>query len=128
MAVVTVGMAVIVGLDGPLWLLLLAAAALGAVYTPVNPASGALFPRWYLESDLIAANAIFALLEGMIVVLGPAIGGLLLLTGHPVYGVLINTAGFLLAAVLYLLLRVRSRGSAEPGGNVISQWMAGSRA
>ena len=124
-AVVTVGMAVIVGLDGPLWLLLLAAAALGAVTTPVVPASGALIPEVVPESDLIAANAIVALLEGLIVVLGPAIGGVLLLTGHPVYGVLINTAGFLIATVLYLLLRVRSRGSAEPGGNVISQWMAG---
>jgi MFS family permease len=124
-AVVTVGMAVIVGLDGPLWLLLLAATALGAVTTPVSPASGALIPEVVPESDLIAANAIFALLEGMIVVVGPAIGGLLLLTGHPVYGVLINTAGFLLATVLYLLLRVRSRGSAEPGGNLISQWFAG---
>jgi len=124
-AVVTVGMAVIVGLDGPLWLLLLAAAALGAVTTPVIPASGALIPEVVPESDLIAANAIFALLEGVIVVLGPAIGGVLLLTGHPVYGILINTASFLVAAVLYLMLRVRSRGSAEPGGNVISQWLAG---
>ena len=83
-AVVTVGMAVIVGLDRPLWLLLLAAAALGAVTTPVGPASGALIPEVVPESDLIAANSIFALLEGLIVVLGPAIGGVLLLTGHPV--------------------------------------------
>jgi MFS family permease len=124
-AAVTAPIALIVALDGPLWLLLAASGALAAVYTPIRPASGALIPEVVPESDLIAANAIFALLESVIVVLGPGIGGLLLLTGDPVYGVLINTASYVAAAALYLVLAVRSRGSAEPGGNALAQWRAG---
>ena len=122
---VTVGIAAIVSTDAPLWLLLVAGGALRAVCTPVRPASGALVPEVVPESDLIAANAIFALLESTIVVIGPGVGGLLLLTHHPVYGVLLNTASFVVAAALYLTLQVRSRGSAEPGGNAFAQWLAG---
>lgn len=124
-AAVTVGMAVIVGVDAPLWLLLVASCALGAANTPVQPASGALVPEVVPESDLVAANAIFAVLESVVVVIGPAIGGLVLLTGNAVYGVAINTAGYLAAAALYATLRVRSRGSAEPGENALAQWGAG---
>jgi MFS family permease len=124
-AAVTVGIAAVVGLNGPLWLLVVSGGALRAVCTPIRPASGALIPEVVPESDLIAANAIFALLESVIVVVGPGIGGLLLLTGDPVYGVWINTASYVISAGLYLILRVRSRGSAEPGGNVFAQWFAG---
>lgn len=122
---VTVALAVVVGLDAPLWLLLVVSGALTAVCSPIRPASGALVPEVVPESDLIAANAIFALLESVIVVIGPGIGGLLLLTGKPVYGVLINTASYVVSGVLYLALAVRSRGSAEAGGNAFSQWFAG---
>jgi MFS family permease len=122
---VTVAIAVVVGLDAPLWLLLVASGALTAVCSPIRPASGALIPEVVPESDLVAANAIFALLESVIVVVGPGIGGLLLLTGDPVYGVLINTASYVVSTALYLALRVRSRGSAEAGGNAFAQWRAG---
>lgn len=119
--IVTVGMAAVVQANAPLWLLLVAAAVLRVVYSPTRPATGALTPEVVPESDLVAANAIFALLESMIVFVGPGIGGLLLLTGRPVYGVLINTASFVIAAVLYATLRVRSHGDAEPGGKALKQ-------
>jgi MFS family permease len=124
-AAITVGVAVVVAVNAPIWLLLVTRGALSASCTPIRPASGALIPEVVPESELIAANAIFALLESIIVVVGPGIGGLLLLTGKPVYGVLINTASYVVAAGLYLMLNVRSRGSAEPGGNVFAQWFAG---
>jgi hypothetical protein len=73
------------------------------------------------ESDLVAANAIFALLESTIVFVGPGVGGLLLLTGRPIYGVLINTLSFVVAAALYAMLRVRSHGDAAPGGHAWKQ-------
>jgi len=38
-----------------------------------------------------------------------------------VYGVLINALSFVVAGVLYTMLRVRSRGDAEPGGNAWKQ-------
>jgi len=126
-AVVTVGIAAIVWIDAPLWLLLVGAAMLTAVCTPMRPASGALIPEVVPESDLIAANALFALLEGVIVVIGPGIGGLMLLIGAPVYGVLISAASFVAAGLLYHRLRVRSQGSAEAGGGAFAQWLSGVR-
>ncbi|MDQ0614111.1 MFS family permease [Microbacterium sp. W4I4] len=126
-AVVTVGIAAIVWVEAPLWLLLVGVAMLTAVCTPMRPASGALIPEVVPESDLIAANALFALLEGVIVVIGPGIGGLMLLIGAPAYGVLINTVSFVAAGLLYQRLRVRSKGSAEAGGGAFSQWVSGVR-
>ena len=122
---VTVAIAVVVALDAPLLLLIAVGGALTAVCSPIRPASGALVPEVVPESDLVMANAVFALLESVIVVVGPGIGGLLLLTGDPVYGVLINTASYVVSAGLYVTLRVRSRGSAEAGGNAFTQWREG---
>lgn len=124
-AVATFGMVVIVRTDASLYLLLAVSALVSAAAAPIRPASGALIPEVVSESDLVRANSIFALLESIIVVLGPGIGALLLLTGDPVWAVLINVASFLISALLYARLAVRSRGSAEPGGNVFAQWYAG---
>ncbi|MFC4140704.1 MULTISPECIES: MFS transporter [unclassified Microbacterium] len=126
-SVVTIGIAVIVWLQAPLWLLLVGAAVLTAVCTPVRPASGALIPEVVPERDLVAANALFALLESVIVVIGPGVGGLLLLAGEPVWGVLVNAASFVVAALIYSVLRVRSHGSAEAGEGSFRQWVSGVR-
>ena len=126
-SVVTIGVALIVGYRGPLWLLLIGAAALAAVCSPTRPASGALIPEVVPESDLVAANALFALLESVIVVIGPGVGGLLLLTGDPVYGVLVNAASFVLAAAFYGMLGTRAHGSAAAGGRIFEQWAVGVR-
>ena len=122
---VTLAIAVIVQTNAPLLLLVAASALLSAVCTPVRPAAGALIPEVVSERDLVAANSIFAFLESVIVVLGPAVGSLLLLTGKPIYGVLLNAASFVVAGALYSRLQVRSRGSAAPGGNVVKQWIRG---
>ncbi|MDT4937997.1 MAG: hypothetical protein QOG80_1668 [Pseudonocardiales bacterium] len=122
---VTLGIAAIVQTDASLYLLAVGSAVLTAVCTPIRPTSGALIPEVVTEKDLVAANALFALLESTIVVIGPGVGGLLLLTGKPVYGVLLNAASYVVSGLLYAQLRVRSRGSAEPGGNVFKQWVTG---
>jgi MFS family permease len=127
-AVVMGFMAVAVGTNGPLWVLL-ALSALGVlVAAPYNPSSGALIPDVVGEKDLAAANGLFSTLESMTVVLGPAAGGLLLLTGKPVTGVLVNGASFLIAAAIVLRLRVRATGDAARGGNAFTQWADGLRA
>ena len=61
---------------------------------PYQPAAGALTPEVVGEKDLAAANSIFSALESLVVVVGPGIGGLLLLTGRPVISVAINAASF----------------------------------
>lgn len=121
----TLAVAALIASDGPLLAILAAAGVLAATCTPVRPASGALIPEVVDESTLLAANSIFAFLESLVVVLGPGIGAVLLLTGDPVYGVLLNAASFLVSAVLYSRLTVRSHGDAEPGGNMLRQWSAG---
>lgn len=123
--VVCVVLAVLVAADAPLVVIIVASGALAAVVTPVRPASGALIPEVVDEQNLLAANSIFAFLESVIVVIGPGIGGLLLLTGDPWLGMALNAVSYLVSAVLYLGLRVRSKGDAEPGGNVLKQWGAG---
>jgi MFS family permease len=127
-AVLMTGMAVVVGVDGPAVLVLVISALSSVVLAPYRPAAGALTPEVVGERDLAAANSLFAGLENLVVVLGPGIGGLLLLTGRPVIGVAINAASFLIAAAVTARLRVRSRGGGEDEGTALRQWAAGLRA
>jgi MFS family permease len=122
--------AFVVATGGPILVLLVLAAATAAVGTVYQPASGALIPETVSESHLAAANGLFGMLENIVVVAGPAIGGLLLLTGRPVWGILVNLASFAAAAVLISRLKVRSTGAAGSGGGerLIRQVAAGCQA
>ena len=111
------GMAVVVATDAPVGLVLALSALSAAALAPYRPAAGALTPEVVGEKDLAAANSIFSALENLVVVVGPGIGGLLLLTGQPVIGVAINAASFVVAAALIARLRVRSRGGGEDEGS-----------
>lgn len=119
----------VIAADGPLWLLPVLSAADTALSSPVRAATGAIVPDIVPEADLIAANGLFALLENVVVVVGPGIGGLLLLAGTPAVAMFLNAASYLVAAALYLRVRTRSRGeaAAEPEGRM-RQWSAGIRA
>ena len=127
-AVIMTGMAVVVGVGasiGPV----LALTALSSVATiPYRPAAGALTPDVAGEKDLAAANSIFATVENLMVVVGPGIGGLLLLTGRPVIGVAVNAASFAVAAGIISRLRVRSRGGAGAGESAVRSLLTGVKA
>jgi MFS family permease len=127
-AVLMTGLAVVVATDGPVGLILAIVALSAVALAPYRPASGALTPEIVGEKDLAAANSIFAALENLVVVVGPGIGGLLLLTGEPVIGVAINAASFAIAAAVVARLRVRSHGGGGAEGNTAQQWMGGLRA
>ncbi len=127
-AVLMTGMAVSVAADAPVALLLGIVALSSVALAPYRPAAGALTPEVVGEQDLAAANSIFAALENLVVVIGPGVGGLLLLTGQPVIGVAINAASFAVAAALTARLRVRSRGSGGTGDSAAAEWVAGLRA
>jgi MFS family permease len=127
-AIAMAGMTVVVGAGGPLWLLPVLSALDTVFSAAVRPATGALVPDVVPEPDLLAANALFAVLENVVIVLGPAIGGLLLLAGTPDVAIGINAASYLLAAGLYLRVRTRSRGDAAPEDESrFAQWSAGVR-
>src|SRR5580658_2113859 len=127
-AVLMAGMAVVVAVNAPVGLVLAISALAAVALAPYRPAAGALTPEVVGERDLAAANSIFAALENLVVVAGPGIGGLLLLTGQPVIGVAINAASFAAAAVLVTRLRVRSRGGGEADGGTWQQLTAGFKA
>jgi predicted MFS family arabinose efflux permease len=126
-AVLMSGIAVVVAADGPVGVILALLALSAVALVPYLPAAGALTPEIVGEKDLAAANSIFSALENLVVVVGPGIGGLLLLTGEPVVAVVINAASFAISAGIIARLRVRSRGGATDG-NALQQWAAGLKA
>ncbi|HEY2518571.1 MAG TPA: MFS transporter [Streptosporangiaceae bacterium] len=127
-AVLMTGMAVAIGTGAPIAYLLVIIALSSVALSPYRPAAGALTPEIVGERDLTAANSIFSGLENLVVVVGPAIGGLLLLTGRPVIGVAINAASFAVAAVIVARLKVRSKGSGSGDGNAWQQFTTGIKA
>jgi MFS family permease len=127
-AVSMVLLTIVIGVDGPLWLLPLLSVADTVLSSPVRPATGALVPDVVAEADLVAANSLFAILENVVIVVGPAIGGLLLLAGSPTSAMGLNAASYLVAAALYLQVRKRSHGGAEAADEGrLAQWSAGLR-
>jgi MFS family permease len=127
-AVLMAGMAAVVTTAAPVGFVLAITALSSAAGAPYQPAAGALTPEVVGEKDLAAANSLFSALENLVVVAGPGIGGLLLLTGRPVISVVINAASYLIAAGVISRLRVRSRGSGEAGGSTLQQMTVGLRA
>ena len=121
-------LAVAVAGGAPAGLVLAFVALSAAVLVPYRPAAGALTPEVAGEKDLAAANSIFGALENLVVVVGPGIGGLLLLTGQPVTAVAVNAASFAIAAGLVARLRVRSRGGGAGEGSTLQQLVIGLRA
>jgi predicted MFS family arabinose efflux permease len=127
-AALMTGMAVVVATGAPVVFVLIISALAAAALAPYRPAAGALTPEVVSEPELAAANSIFSALENLVVVVGPAIGGLLLLTGRPAISVAINAASFIVAAAIIMRLRVRSRGGADADGNALQQLTTGLKA
>jgi MFS family permease len=127
-AVLMAGMTAVVATAAPVGFVLAISALSSVAGAPYQPAAGALTPEVVGEKDLATTNSMFSAVDNLVVVVGPAIGGLLLLTGRPVIGVAINAASFLTAAALISRLRVRSRGGGEDDGSTLRQLTAGFRA
>ena len=76
-----------------------------------EPAVAALIPEVVGEEDLAAANALNATIDNMVVVAGPAVGGLLLLAGGPALAIAVNALTFAAAAGWLPTMTVRSKPS-----------------
>ena len=127
-AVIMTGMAIAVAAGAAVWIILALIVLISVAVLPYRPAAAALIPEIVGEKDLAAANSIFSAIESLVMVLGPGIGGLLLLTGSPFIAVMINAASFAVAAAGAARLRVRSIGGGAGGGNALRQLAAGFRA
>jgi MFS family permease len=123
------GVALVVAGDGPPALALAFGTLSICCVSAYRPAAGAVIPDVVGEHELVTANALFGGLENLVVVLGPAIGGLVLVAGSPAAGVTLNTLTFLAAGLLVLRLDVRSHGAAgAEGESALTQFADGFRA
>jgi CRP-like cAMP-binding protein/predicted MFS family arabinose efflux permease len=120
----TAALTVVVAASGPVVLALACQAAGSIVYSGYRPAAQAVLPDVVAERELVSANALFGALENLVVVIGPGLGGLLLVVGSPAAGVAVNALSFLGAALLVVRLDVRSRGDAGRGGESLGRQMA----
>src|SRR5439155_3676180 len=69
---------------------------------------------------------LFSALESLVVVVGPALGGLMLLADEPAGAVVLNAISFLAAAMIVMRLDVRSTGdAAEHGESVLTAFTNG---
>lgn len=123
-AVLVLSMSVLIATDGPLVPLLALSALVAIAYVPYRPAAGALTPDLVDEKELAAANGLFSALESLTIVIGPAVGGLLLLTGEASAAFVLNAFTFVLAAVLVSRIKTRSHGNAGEKGEGVLRQMA----
>jgi CRP-like cAMP-binding protein/predicted MFS family arabinose efflux permease len=111
-AVCMLGLAAVVLAEAQVWLALALAFVSATAGTPARPAQGAITPALVPERDLAAANAVVSILEHTALVLGPAIGGLLLVLGSPAVAFAVNGVSFLASAAL--VTPIRERAAPEP--------------
>jgi CRP-like cAMP-binding protein/predicted MFS family arabinose efflux permease len=124
-------LAVVVLAHGPVALALLCAALTSSTAVFEMPAVGATVPSLVPESELVAANALQSTIDNLVVVVGPAIGAVLLLVGSQALVIFLNAATFAVAAVLVTRIRYRSpKVDVTEGGTagVAKQMMVGVRA
>lgn len=126
-AVIMLVLAIAVRGDAPLIVLAGLAALQSIVVAPYLPALGAVLPELVPEKLLAAANGVREVTSNVTVVLGPAVGALFLLWGHPALAVVLNAVSFLIPLVVALRLGVHSRRQAA-GGGVLVELGEGARA
>jgi len=131
LATVQVLICVSVVLHTPIALILVLCAIAAMCAQPYAPAVAAMIPQLAGEDDLAAANAVNSTIDNLVIIVGPAVGALLLLTGSAAAVFAINAASFLIAAFLVSRLQARSHPSdVSEGGSagVLRQVGAGFKA
>ena len=108
---VQIGLAAVAWREGPVALAVVLAAFSSLLMTVYNPSVAAVIPQVTREDDLAAANALNASIDNLVIILGPAIGAGLLLTGGPALAILVNAVSFAAAAVMVGRLSTRSQPS-----------------
>ncbi|MEA2461443.1 MAG: hypothetical protein QOH90_1620 [Actinomycetota bacterium] len=121
------GLAIAAALSAPAVLALAFAFLATAAGTPFGPALGALLPKVCDEDELAAANALTSTVEHVALVVGPAIGALLLLLGSAAGAFAANGFTFLASALLTSRVKARMlvRGEAEEVQSIGSRMAEG---
>jgi predicted MFS family arabinose efflux permease len=103
------GLVAVAAADGPVVLALLLAGLTAVTNVVYNPAVSATIPSVVDEDHLVAANAMNGTIENLVVILGPALGAVLLLLGSPAAVFAVNAASFGVSALMVIRMRARSR-------------------
>jgi MFS family permease len=115
-----------VGSAGTVWVafpVVFAATVLSSLFKPAM--SSVLPPLVGDEEDLVKANSIWTQMDSVSLVLGPALGGVLVLLGVPQAAFLINGLTFLVSAVTLLFVRIPPREALErPETGEEEGWMS----
>jgi MFS family permease len=106
--VIMIGLAVLTALHAPVLLVIVVAALAGTLSTAYQPAAAALTPQLVGERDLGSANALRNTIDNLAVIVGPALGVMVLLAGPPPVAIAINALSFLLSAAAVGRIAVRS--------------------
>jgi MFS family permease len=104
----------LVGIERTLWVafpLVFAATVLSSLF---RPAMNAVLPGLVGDEEKLAqANGLWSQMESVSLILGPALGGVLVLVGEPRIAFLINGVTFLVSALTLLFVRVPPRPSEQ---------------
>ena len=98
--------------SGPttLWIAFPVVFCTSALSSLFRPAMSSVLPAVVANrSDLLRANSLMSQIVGLSTVLGPALGGLLLVIGEPRTAFLLNAASYLLSSLSLLFLRIPPR-------------------
>lgn len=114
-------LAVVAALNGPPAVALVFTALTSASGVVYSPSVAATIPSLVDEDDLTAANALNSTIDELVVIVGPAVGAVLLAAGSASAVFAINAASFVASAAIVSRIRARSRpvdvtegGSAGP--------------
>ncbi len=125
------GLAVVALSHGPIVLALAFAGLSASTATFEMPAVSATLPTLVSETELVAANALQSSIDNLVIIVGPAVGAVLLLAGSQALVFFINAGTFAVAAFLVTRIRYRSpKVDVTEGGsvNVLKQMGVGFKA
>jgi len=125
---VTQGIAAVLVLagDARIWQLAVLSFAFGVGNAFFQPAATAIVPDVVSEARLVQANALLGISRAATMVAGPAIGGVLVATAGPGYGLALHAASFALSIAALLPMGVRPR-PASPAAPFLAQLRGGFR-
>jgi len=122
-------LALIMAVHGPIVLILVIAFTVQSVSTVYEPATMALLPQLLGEDDLAAGNAMTETIVNIAIIVGPAIGAVVLALGNSAMVMAIDSATFLTSAWLVSRVKVRSTPTDVSGdGGVFKQMTVGIKA
>jgi MFS family permease len=121
-------LAVLAAMHGPAIGAIVLAALTSTSQIVYKPATSAMTPQLVPESELAAANSLLSSVDSLVIIVGPAIGALMLLAGPPPVVFALNAATFGFSAWAVIGIRDRSRPAATKGVNPLAQIAAGFRA